>query len=193
MSLPYEAKDPPESWIGWNRLTENFSHEDLTPQEQEELDKTVKYIVEFQEASILQTIVEKSCSSPDIVAICVVIGGAFGNEFQDELIQFQDGSYLHSTWGSSNKQIEERCRSDLDIDLPTELQNLRNENYKLRGGENENPELETGEGLGRYGDIYVAVGADIEWLLCERPMEGKYKNNAVNRLFQAVYGHLSLI
>lgn len=199
MSLPYEPKEPPKSWSGWDRLeyyygrSKNFSREDLTPQEREEFNELLRYIGEFQEASIPQAIVEKSCSSSDFVGVCIVTASAFGDSSEDELIQLQDGSFLHSRWNSVNEQVEKKHRFDLKLDLPTELRNLRNENYKLRGGldggENENPNLETGRGLGRYGMIYVAVGTDIEWLMCERPMiDGKYKNNAVNRIYQAVDG-----
>ena len=162
-----------------------------------EFGELLKYVQNFQEASITQAIIEKSCSSPDFIGICVVIGGAFGDEWQDELIQLKDGTHLHSHWASTTEVIEETQRLDLSLDLPTELENLRTEGYKLRGdlggGENKNPELETGSGLGRYGRIYIAVGTDIEWLECERPMKGKYKNNAVNRIFQAAYGYLTLI
>ncbi len=155
MSLPYEFKMPPDSWIGWQRYNELSDRGDdynfmdhLTSQEQDEFGKLVKYIQTFQKESVPNAIIEKSCSSPDFIAVCVVMGGAFDVDWQEELIQRKDGSYLHSEWVSPTLETSQKVRADLQLDLPAELEMLRNGNYDLRGEFNRNQELETGEGFG---------------------------------------------
>ena len=90
----------------------------------------------------LEKIVELTLSSKKYVGVCVYEGGAFGEGWQHQLIQLQDGSFLYESIDSINRLVERR-KVSLDVNFPTELSALRTEQFKLRSMLNKNPDLES--------------------------------------------------
>ncbi len=179
MHFPYAYGTPPESWPGWDTL-KSLDRDDLTPQEQEE--KHALYydqMMEFQETYPQKAIVEYACSSPDIAAVCVII---FGSLAQTEFTQFQDGTFLLAGWDCYRDKVIEMRSAIPDFDLRRELESLRKEGFNLRSDDNRNPDLDSGTEM-RYRSVYLAVGSDIEWMTCPVIGAGRYKNNAINRIF----------
>lgn len=174
MGLPYKSKPLPNNWDGWNRL----SDEEIT-----------EYLIKYYKNTLQEAIIEQACSSDDYVGICILMTGAHGYSFQDEIIQLQSGSFLHQSWSDLHKDAPLTAVREvhIDIDLREELRLLRCGNFKLRGGFNENLDLDTGM-ESRTGTIYIAIKSDIEWFSASlSSRKGRYRNNPINRLFRVFH------
>ena len=181
MSFPYKEKSPPENWEGWHKL----KRDDLTAKEVKAL---MAEISRLNLESISQSLVQKLASSPEFKAICLIKSGAWGYEFQDEIIQLEDGKFLHQSWNDNTNLVEQKSLSEIDLDLQAEITHLRGEGlYIQNSGENKNPELKSGLELGRGSTIFLAVDNDFEWLTWPKPGNGIYKNCAPNRIFKAIF------
>lgn len=174
MGLPYKSKSLPNDWDGWNRLSD---------------EEIIEYLTKYYENTLQEAIIEQTCSSDDYIGICILMTGAHGYSFQDEIIQLQNGSFLHQSWSDLHKDtpLTAACEVHIDIDLREELRLLRCGNFKLKGGFNENLGLDTGMEL-RTGTIYIAIKSNIEWFSASlsSPKE-RYTNNPINRLFRVFH------
>ncbi|MCQ3974270.1 MAG: hypothetical protein DPW09_12555 [Anaerolineae bacterium] len=119
MSFPYEAKFPPEDWIGRNRL-EELQRDNLTRQEEVEKSELQQYLVEFVTTSIPKALINRVCSSSDFVAVCLITSGIWDLEWQNELTQLQDGSFMMRHWLNQEQELTESYSSPLGFDLRQE-------------------------------------------------------------------------
>lgn len=180
MSFPYKGKSPPENWEGWQKL----KRDDLAT---EEIKALMAEIGKFNLESIYQSLVQKLASFPEFEAICLIKSGAWGYEFQDEIIQLEDGVFLHRSWDDNTNLVEQKSLSEIDLDLRAEIIHLRGEGLHIQNsGKNKNPELKSGLEL-RGSTIFLAVDNDFEWLSWPKPGNGIYKNCAPNRIFKAIF------
>jgi hypothetical protein len=137
----------------------------------------------------LEALVFDASSTSDCVGICLVTGGAHGYEFQNLVIQHSDRTFTVQKWNDISKETE-TYSSTINLDLPTELIHLRQDNIVLGSTRRVHYNVDRKSGMeGRGATIYVVVGSETEWLSCPNLLlGGEYENNAANRILRAVYG-----
>ena len=142
-----------------------------------------------QGETLLATLTADTTSMPHITGVCLMTATAHNYESQYLFIQLEDGTFQVQTWDDLSNAVSQPRSVSLGLDLPAELKQLRNEGHFLRETDLQNRNVDRKSGIeGRYATIYIVAKTDVEWLMYPVPLRGgEYTNNAVNRIFRAVY------
>jgi hypothetical protein len=136
----------------------------------------------------LDAISADAAAIPGAIGMCVVTGAAHDYTFLNVVVQLADGGFLTLSKSDTADGTITFTPIRLDLDLPTELQQLKADGTIVRGPGNHNIDHKRGY-EGRISTIYIVVGSEAEWVRSPRPLlGGEHANNAVNRIYRAMLG-----
>ncbi len=138
--------------------------------------------------AMLEAIAADAAAIPGAIGMCAVTGAAHDYTFLTVVVQLADGGFLTLSTSDAADGTITFTPIRLDLDLPTELQQLKADGTILRGAGNHNIDHKRGY-EGRISTIYIVVGTEAEWVRSPRPLlDGEHSNTAVNRIFRAMLG-----